>query len=289
MNNHPLHVETELGQLRARVVEGPARVAVLWHSMFTDSRSWDRVIDALRSERTLVLVDGYGFGSSAPLDGVVDDFVAVCGRGAAEVVSRVQRDIAAGPVDWLGSAWGGHVGLQLAAAQPELVRSLVTVSSPVHAASRSLRRQVQLLLPVYRAIGMRGPVRKGVVDAMLTDRTRQSDPEAVAALLGPMSRPNRKAIARTVQSGILNRKDLAWATARITCPTLLVATDDRGEWTPAECAETEATMRHARSAVVTGSRSLPSLEQPAEFAELVTDFWRQPDRQPDMKRGVNDQ
>jgi pimeloyl-ACP methyl ester carboxylesterase len=242
--------------------------------MFTDSRSWDRIVDALRGERTLVLADGYGFGASAPLDRVVDDFVAVCGRAAAEVVSQVQIDIAPGPVDWLGSAWGGHVGLQLAATQPELVRSLVTVSSPVHAASVSMRRQVQLLLPVYRAIGMRRPVRQGVVDAMLTDHTRQSDPEAVAALVGPMSRPNRRAIARSVQSGILNRKDLTWATARITCPTLLVATDDRGEWTPAECAEIAATMRDARSAVVTGSRSLPSLEQPEQFAKLVTGFWR---------------
>jgi pimeloyl-ACP methyl ester carboxylesterase len=273
-NNQSVRVDTELGQLCARVVDGPPRVAVLWHSMFTDSRSWDRVIDALRAEHTLVLIDGYGFGASAFLDDVVDDFVAVCGRAAAAVVSHAHRKLASGPVDWLGSAWGGHVGLQLAATRPELVRSLTTVSTPVPAASPSMRRQVRLLIPVYRAIGMRGPVRKGVVDAMLNDRARQADPEAVAALVTPMSRPNRRAIARSVQSGILNRADLSWATARITCPTLMIATDDRGEWTPAECAETVATMSNARSAVITGSRSLPSLEQPADFAQLVTDFWK---------------
>jgi pimeloyl-ACP methyl ester carboxylesterase len=244
--------------------------------MFTDSRSWDRIIDVLRGERTLVLVDGYGFGSSALLDHVVNDFVAVCGRAASAVASQVHRDVAPGPVDWLGSAWGGHVGLQLAATRPELVRSLITVSTPVRAASPSMRRQVQLLLPVYRAIGMRGPVRKGVVDAMLTDRTRQSDPEAVGALVAPMSRPNRRAIARSVQSAILNRTDLSWATARITCPTFMIATDDRGEWTPAECTETAATMSNATSAIITGSRSLPSLERPTDIAGLVTDFWRQP-------------
>lgn len=275
MNSESVRVETELGQLSARVVAGPPPVAVLWHSMFTDSRSWDRVIDALRAERTLVMIDGYGFGTSAVLDRPVEDFGASCCRAAAAVVEHVHQELTPGPVDWLGSAWGGHVGLELAATHPELVRTLTTVSSPVHAPSASMRRQVRLLLPVYRAIGMRGPVRKGVVDAMLTDRTRQSDPEAVASLVVPMSRPDRKAIARSVQSGILNRKDLRWATARISCPTLLIATDDRGEWTPAECAETAAAMTNARTAVITGSRSLPSLEQPSEFAELITDFWRQ--------------
>jgi hypothetical protein len=53
----------------------------------------------------------------------------------------------------------------------------------------------------------------------------------------------------------------------------MIATDDRGEWTPEECAETAAAMRDTRSAVIAGSRALPSLERPAEFASVVTDFW----------------
>jgi pimeloyl-ACP methyl ester carboxylesterase len=241
--------------------------------MFTDSRSWGRVVDDLREKRTLVLVDGWSFGASADLDRVVDNFNDRCVQGAVAVVSQVQNELAAGPVDWLGSAWGGHVGLQLAAARPELVRSLITVSTPVQAASPSLRRQVRMLLPVYRAIGMRGPVRQGVLDGMLTDLARRTDPEAVDAVVAPMSRANRGAIARTVHSGVLNRTDLAWAAARVSCPTLMIATDDRGEWSPSECAETTAAMKDARSAVLTGSRALPSLECPTELAALVTDFW----------------
>jgi pimeloyl-ACP methyl ester carboxylesterase len=268
-----MRIATDLGWLAARVVPGPPRVAVLWHSMFTDSRSWDRMVDDLRDKRTLVLVDGWSFGASADLGRVVDNFPDRCVQGAVEVISEVQNAVAAGPVDWLGSAWGGHVGLQLAAARPELVRSLITVSTPVRAASPSMRRQVRMLLPVYRAIGMRGPVRQGLLDGMLTDLTRRTDPAAVDALVAPMSRANRAAIARTVHSGVLNRTDLAWAAARVTCPTLMVATDDRGEWSPAECAETTAAMKDARSAVLTRSRALPSLECPAELAALVTDFW----------------
>jgi pimeloyl-ACP methyl ester carboxylesterase len=271
-----VRIDTEMGQLSAQVIGGPPVVAVLWHSMFTDSRSWARVVDDLRATRTLVMVDGYAFGASDGLNHVVRNFNEACGRAAAAVVAKVQNEVVAGPVDWLGSAWGGHVGLQLAATRPELVRSLITVSTPVRPASPSLRRQVRMLLPVYRAIGMRGPVRHGLLSAMLTDLARRTDPEAVDALVTPMSRDDRVAIARSAHSGILNRADLTWATTRITCPTLMVATDDRGEWTPAECAETAAKMGNARSATITGSRSLPSLERPEELAALITEFWTRP-------------
>jgi pimeloyl-ACP methyl ester carboxylesterase len=268
-----MRIATEFGSLDARVVPGPPQVAVLWHSMFTDSRSWDRVLDDLREKRTLVLVDGWSFGASADLDHVVDHFNDHCVQAAIAVVSQVHNELAPGPIDWLGSAWGGHVGLQLAATRPELVRSLITVSTPVQAPSTAMRKQVKLLLPVYRAIGMRGPVRQGLLDGMLTDLTQRTDPEAVDALVAPMSRANRGAIARTVQSGILSRTDLAWAAARVTCPTLMIATDDRSEWSPSECAKTTATMKDARTAVLTGTCALPSLECPTELAALVTDFW----------------
>jgi pimeloyl-ACP methyl ester carboxylesterase len=195
-----MRIATDFGWLDARVVPGPPQVAVLWHSMFTDSRSWDRVVDDLRKHRTLVLVDGWSFGASADLDHVVDNFNDRCVQGAIAVVSQVHNELAPGPVDWLGSAWGGHVGLQLAATRPDLVRSLITVSTPVQAPGAAMRRQVRMLLPVYRAIGMRGPVRQGLLDGMLTDLTQRTDPEAVDALVAPMSRANRGAIARTVQS-----------------------------------------------------------------------------------------
>jgi pimeloyl-ACP methyl ester carboxylesterase len=266
-------IDTEFGPLAARVIPGPAPVAVLWHSMFTDSRSWERVTGDLSQKRTLVLIDGWSFGDSANLDRVIDTFDDRCVQAAVAAIGQVQSELAAGPVDWLGSAWGGHVGLQLAATRPELVRSLITVSTPIPAASPSLRRQVRMLLPVYLAIGMRGPVRQGLLDGMLTDLTRRTDPEAVDALVAPMSRTNRRAIARTVHSAILYRTDLAWAAARVSCPALMIATDDRGEWSPAECASAAAAMKDARSAVLPGSRALPSLECPAELAALVADFW----------------
>ena len=69
-----MRIETELGPLAARVIPGPSPVAVLWHSMFTDSRSWGRVTGELSQKRTLVLIDGWSFGDSADLGRVIERF-----------------------------------------------------------------------------------------------------------------------------------------------------------------------------------------------------------------------
>ncbi|MEP6563414.1 MAG: alpha/beta hydrolase, partial [Nakamurella sp.] len=93
-----MRIATELGELAARVVPGPPEVAILWHGMFTDSRSWDPVLDDLRGKRTLVLVDGWSFGASADLVRVAPEFIDRCVQGAVAVVSQVQKELDAGPV-----------------------------------------------------------------------------------------------------------------------------------------------------------------------------------------------
>ena len=56
-------IQTRVGPLSVRQVgEGP--VALLWHSLFIDSTSWQRVESDLAKDRRLVLIDGPGHGSS---------------------------------------------------------------------------------------------------------------------------------------------------------------------------------------------------------------------------------
>lgn len=82
----------------------------------------------------------------------------------------------------------------------------------------------------HRLIGPRGPVRSAIVETLFTDATRRDDPDAVSMLDESLRRSGRSMIT-AVRTAILNRTDLLPAATRIVCPTLLVATDDRGEWT----------------------------------------------------------
>jgi pimeloyl-ACP methyl ester carboxylesterase len=76
----------------------------------------------------------------------VDD----CAEAATDVLGAVG---VLKPVDWLGNAWGGHVGLMLAAKLPDWCRSVTTISTPVQALSRCQRMTTVPMVWAYRYLG----------------------------------------------------------------------------------------------------------------------------------------
>jgi pimeloyl-ACP methyl ester carboxylesterase len=263
-------VSTRLGRLHVRLL-GRGEPVVLWHSMFTDSHSWDRLLPLLAEHRRLVVVDGPSCGLSDPLRRATN--IAGCADAAAELIEGLGAVTSGRPVSWLGNAWGGHVGLQLAASRPDLVRDLVAISAPTFPAPAHLQRKLGLLLPLYRLIGPRGPVRKAILDTLLTDRTRAVDPEGVELLLGRLTQRATVDAVRAIQTGIVNRTDLDRAALAVRCPVLFVTTDDRGEWTPEQARAVATRMQDAREVTVTGSRVVPAIEQPATTAAALLSFW----------------
>ena len=116
-------VNTRLGALHVRIVgEGPT--TVLWPSMFVDSHTWDSVQPLLPAQRCYVLIDGPGLGLSDPLTRTTD--INGAADAALDLLAGLDID---GPVDWVGNAFGGHVGYKLGA-KPAVLRSLVAISAP---------------------------------------------------------------------------------------------------------------------------------------------------------------
>ncbi|WP_232719053.1 alpha/beta fold hydrolase [Gordonia metallireducens] len=264
-------VPTRLGRIRVRDVgEGPP--AVLWHSMFVDSGSWDRIVPGLAARRRLFIVDAPWCGASEKSAAAAD--IEACADAAREIIATVGDVCGAEAVDWVGNAWGGHVGMQLAAVEPERINTLVAMSAPTRPIDRALRRRIGLLLPMYRVIGARGPVWSAISTTLFTDRTRSDDPEAIAVLRRGLRNSGRSMIP-AIRTAILNRTDLTWAAARITCPVLFVTTDDRGEWTPEEAREVADNMLDAREVTIREARVIPALEQPGQTVDAVLDFWAQ--------------
>lgn len=268
-----VQVSTELGPLSVRVTGGggdrPDRPVVAWHSLFVDSTSWDRLLPALR-HRPFYAIDAPSSGASAPLCRPVD--IEACAEAAVDVVTAL-ADRLAGPVHWLGNAWGGHVGMVLAATRPDLVRSLAAVSAPTFPVPSAQRTQIRALLPLYRVIGARGPVRSAILETILTDRSRNEDPDLVALIDECLARAGSRATVAAVRTAALNRTDLEWAARRISRPTLLVATEDRGEWTVEQARAAAALMPDARVASIVGARVIPALERPTELAAVLNRFW----------------
>ena len=135
-------VVTRLGPLNVRTT-GAGPTALLWHSLFVDSTTWVRVEPGLAIHRRLILVDGPCHGANPPLRGPVslDD----CVGAATDVLDHFGVDE---PVDWIGNAWGGHVGVLFAQAHPDRCRGLVAIGTPAHALTLAGRWQTRLLAEI---------------------------------------------------------------------------------------------------------------------------------------------
>jgi pimeloyl-ACP methyl ester carboxylesterase len=260
-------VATRLGELAVHE-HGEGPVAVLWHSMFVDSSSWDRVVDALGRSRRLLIVDGPGFGASAELTRVTT--IKECAGAAVDLLDALGVD---GPVDWVGNAFGGHVGYQLVADAPERIRSLVAISAPLEPIDRGLRTKLLVLRPILALLGPVNFLVDLVADAQLTDFSRATDPGAVAIIRDSMGRQTRRSLSNTLASFILGRRSLAAEAARCRVPALFVASDDRGEWSPEDAAAAADRIPGARALTVSWARTLVPVEQPAMLAAAITQFW----------------
>jgi pimeloyl-ACP methyl ester carboxylesterase len=92
-------VSTCLGQLHVGQA-GSGSPALLWHSLWVDSRSWGPLVDAFGAHRRVVAIVGPGYGRSNPThrDFTLDD----CAKAAGEVMDQL-----AIPSRWIGLAMRG--------------------------------------------------------------------------------------------------------------------------------------------------------------------------------------
>lgn len=260
-------IDTTVGPLAVRVV-GDGPTAVLWPSLFMDGRSWDRVVPGLAQDRRLVILDGPGHGASGDPGRRYD--LSDCVNAAEQVLEALA---VTDPVDWVGNAWGGHVGLRFAADRPGQCRTLVTLGTPVAALSRSERSRTHPLLAVFGVLGPIELVLSGVTAALLSAHTRAADPDAVDLVRDSLRQANRRMLGNAVRSISLGREDLTALLPQITSPVLIVTGSDHAGFTPAQAQAAARHLPNGRTAVVADASYLVPLEAPTTTTALVREFW----------------
>jgi pimeloyl-ACP methyl ester carboxylesterase len=264
-------VPTRLGPLRVETA-GAGPPAVLWHSLFVDSTTWARVRQPLATARRLLLIDAPGHGHNPPVARrfTLDD----CAGAAADVLDHFRIGE---PVDWLGNAMGGHVGIPFADAYPGRCRSLATIGSPVHALTPLERRKMAVLTGVYRLTGPVPPLVNLLTDALLGPHARAADPQATALVGAAFRRATRRGMSGAIGSVSLHRPDLTPLLAKISTPTLICAAADDPTWTPADAARAAGRLPNGASVILPGSGHIaPLFEAAPAVAELLTAFWANP-------------
>lgn len=268
MTTPDAHVPTCLGDLHVRRT-GTGPPVVLWHSLWVDSRSWGPLVDTLGTQRQVVAIDGPGYGTSSPIrrDFTLDE----CAYAAGEVLDALGLDV----VDWIGNAWGGHVGITLAVTEPQRLRSLITIAAPITPVSRTQRwTQTYPLAAAYRLLGPNPLLARILFDVLLGSEAIAAYPKRAAELKAAFRASDRESIRRTIRY-MHTWHALTDKLPAVSVPTLLM-TGDLGDqhWSPADARAAARTMPDARVVTLTGDGHVgPLLVDSDVIAQAITDFW----------------
>ncbi len=257
-------IDTEVGSLAVyEAGSGPA--SFLWPSLYVDHASLDPLVAELGRERRCIVVDGPGHGQSR---GAARYDLAGCARAAMQILDH----LGISEVDWVGNAWGGHVGVLAAVQFPRRIRTLAAIESPMQALEPKMRRLSRFVVLPMLALGMRGTLAGQLAKAMLS-------PSAPAGLHDHVRAAVKRAtgLSTAVRCISLGRQDLLAELPRIACPTLFVAGADDAMWPPELAAKHAALIPDGRCERLAGAAHLGPLERPHEVKELLLAHWRQGD------------
>ena len=265
-----LSIETGVGRLHVER-SGSGAPVVLWHSLFLDARSWRGLESSLARNRDVIAIDGPSHGRSEPIG---RDFTfADCVDAAERVLDELG---VTGPVDWVGNAWGGHVGIQLALRRSDRVRSLTTIGTPAHALRPGERwTKVWPLVQVYRVVGPASLLLTPLSEALVGSESLAAQPDQAATVMAAFIEADRNSMFHAMRSMMLRRPEMATDMARLDVPTLIVAgCDDITGWRPADAQAVADTMSNARVVAAAGSGHSSPLLIDLETVELaLNDFW----------------
>jgi 3-oxoadipate enol-lactonase len=242
--------------------EGP--LVVLSHALGCDLRMWDGVAALLARTHTILRYDHRNHGASEVVPGLLS-----IGMLADDAAGLIEREAGSEPVHFVGLSMGGMTAQALAVRNPALLRSVTIANSAAHYPDVAPWRT---RADTVAAQGI-AAIASAAVERWLTPAYTATREGAAAA------QALHDVLVRNDAQGYIESCagvaaiDFRNSNRRIAVPTLVIAgTQDLA--TPPAMSETiAASIPGARLATIDAAH-LSAVERPAEFAALLTDFWR---------------
>ena len=259
--------------------------ALCVHGLAGSSRNWTDLIDLLRPRLACEALDLPGFGDSPPRPDRRYSIAALAQTVEALIESRKDSK---NKVHLIASSLGGAVAVKLAAARPDLIKTLTLISpalpdprphlDQVHFAVISLPGVGPRVLRKYDAL----PPRSRVADVIVTcfadparfpaERfaaevaelaRRDTLDHATAALIGTI---------RTLTADFFRRgRHTAWRdAARITAPTLVIYGSQDRVVDPRQAGRAARVFANSKIVVLPRTGHLAHMEHPAQVAAEIT-------------------
>lgn len=249
------------------VKQGQGPVVVLSHALGCSLHMWDDVAAALQDHYTVVRYDhrGHGLSETRQTPFSIDDM--------ADDTAALIEEVVGEPAHFVGLSMGGMVAQSMGARYPQWVKSLVIANSAQHydeTAQSLWKTRVQSVRSHGVASISEGAMQRWFTPAFRADLLH-GGAARVLSLKAELEQCKPAAYAASCEA--IANIDFRQSNLRISCPTLVIA-GDKDEATP-------TALSVAINQAITGSQlrsidaaHLSAVEQPAQFARLLTDFWK---------------
>ena len=262
-------VNTVLGELSVHDSQtpgltGPAQVLVLWPSILADHRIYLPQVAHWRQRYRVLLIDGPGHGRSGPAPGHFS--MAQCAQAQAQVLDRLGvRE----PVVCIGTSWGGLVGGEFALLFPARTRALVMLNTPVFPSRGGLGDR----FVTWGARWMHGlrVYTDGVAKAFFLPSTRAQRKPFMTLFHNHLARADGRALARSVQSVLVERADLSSRLGQIAAPTLFVAGEHDNMYPLEDLRRAAAALPRGRF-VALPTAHISVVDAPEQTMKVIDDF-----------------
>ena len=178
------------------------------------------------------------------------------------------------PVDWVGDAWGGHIGIRLATT-PRL-RTLTTIGTPMQAFTLGEKlTKGWPLVEMYRFTGPNGFIMKQLFDSLVGAESIAAQADQAEAIKASFREADRKGMLHAMRSMMLHRTGIEDLLGSIKVPTLVMPMrDDVTGWRPDEARRTCAAIPDCRVEEVAGTGHVsPLLIDRDRIVRLLIEFW----------------
>lgn len=242
---------------------GTGLPVVLLHGLPHDRRLFAAQLRALAQRWRCVTPDLRGFGESDvrgpySMDRYADDVA-----GLLDVLG-IERAVVG------GLSMGGCIALAFWRRHRARVLALVLADTRAGADTEDARAKRRALIELARSRGAEG-VADAMLHGMVGRSTRDRRPELVREVRRMLASAPVDGIVGA-QHAMLARPDSAATLATIDVPTLVVVGDEDVLSTPDEARRMQTAIAGSRLAVLPGAGHVSSMERPAAFNAVLTEF-----------------
>lgn len=244
--------------------EGQGEPIVLVHGFPLSTEMWRPQRAVLAGRYRVLSVDLRGHGGSDPPTG------AMTIETYADDIVALLDSLGIGQATIAGLSMGGYVTMALLRRHPERVRAVILLDTKMTPDTEAGKQGRNDMIQRAENEGA-AAIADAMLPKMLTEATRQNDPELVEFARNLMASTTVPGIVGALQA-LRDRPDSTPALQAATVPALIVVGSDDTLTPPSDAAAMQAVMQQAQLQVIPGAAHLSTLEQPAAVNEALLAF-----------------